>query len=263
MDAADATRRAGVSFTPARLALLLGAPVALALVSWIYLGLMIGDMALIPGMGQMMMPGRMFSPAPLFGLFLMWAVMMAAMMLPTALPMIVAYARMQAADRAGGAGWQPVFAFAGGYVLTWTGFSLVAALVQAGLTHLAFMSPMMMQAASGRLTGGILILAGAYQFTPLKQSCLRQCRTPLSFLMTEWRQGTWGALGMGWRHGLYCVGCCWALMALLFVGGVMNPAWIIAITAYVLIEKTLPGGGTLTKLTGLGMIGAGLWVMAG
>ncbi|MGJ8570166.1 MAG: DUF2182 domain-containing protein [Hoeflea sp.] len=253
--------RADLHLSPARLAGLLGGPVALALVSWVYLGMMIGDMSIIPGMAQMMMPGQMFSHAPLFGLFLMWAVMMAAMMLPTAAPMITAYARMQAGDRKRGAGFIPVFMFSGGYVLAWAAFSLAAALLQAGLTHLALMSSMMMNAGPGPLAGGILIMAGLYQFTPLKQACLSLCRTPLSFLMTEWRDGALGALQMGWRHGLFCIGCCWALMGLLFVGGVMNTGWIIAITLYVLIEKTVPGSEWLTKLTGLGMIGAGGWLM--
>lgn len=249
----------GVKFSPARLALLLGGPVALALASWIYLGLMIGDMSMIPGMAAMMMPGQMFMPMPLFGLLLMWAVMMAAMMLPTAAPMILAYARMQALDRSRGAGWMPVLLFSGGYVLAWAGFSAAAALFQAGLTHMALMSPMMMKAGSGPLAGGILIVAGVYQFTPLKQACLKLCRTPLSFLMTEWREGNLGALAMGWRHGLFCIGCCWALMGLLFVAGVMNTAWIVAITLYVLIEKTVPGSAGLSRLSGGAMIAAGAW----
>ena len=145
--------RAGVHITSARLGVLLGGPVALAVASWIYLGLMIGDMSMIPGMAAMMMPGNTFAAMPLFGLFLMWAVMMAAMMLPTAAPMIIAYARMHAVDRARGAGWQPVLLFAAGYVLAWAGFSLAAAVFQAGLTHMALMSPMMMKAGSGPRPG--------------------------------------------------------------------------------------------------------------
>jgi len=254
---------AGAHLTPARIAVLLGGPTVLALASWIYLGMMIGDMSIIPGMKAMMMPGMMFTPAPLAGLFLMWAVMMAAMMLPTAAPMIMAYARMQALDRARGAGWQPVWMFSGGYVVAWAGFSLAATLLQAGLTHLALMSPMMMKAGSGPLAGTILIAAGLYQFTPLKQACLSLCRTPLHFLMTEWRAGKIGALHMGWRHGLFCIGCCWALMALLFVTGVMNTAWIIAITLYVLIEKTVPRGKAFSRLAGAALTATGLWVLTG
>jgi predicted metal-binding membrane protein len=262
MDRAETLGRMGVAFTPAQLVTLLGAPVALALVSWVYLGMMIGDMTVIPGMAAMMMPGQIFLPAPLFGLFLMWVVMMAAMMLPTAMPMMIAYARMQAADRGRGVGWMPVMMFSGGYVMAWAAFSLVAALLQAGLTHLALMSPMMMKAASAPLAGAILLLAGLYQFTPLKQTCLTLCHTPLSFLMTQWRNGNRGALEMGWRHGLFCIGCCWALMGLLFVTGVMNTLWIIAIMLYVLIEKILPGAEIISKLTGLIMIATGVWLIA-
>ncbi|WP_162901600.1 DUF2182 domain-containing protein [Breoghania sp. L-A4] len=229
--------------------------------SGIYLAVMIGDMSTVPGMMTMMMAPQMLAPLPLFGLFLMWAVMMAAMMLPTALPMILAYTRMLGVNRR--AGWVPVFLFSGGYVLAWAGFSLAAAALQAALTHFALLSPMMMKVVAGPMAGGILIIAGLYQLTPLKQSCLRQCRSPISFLMTRWREGNWGALAMGWSHGLFCVGCCWALMGLLFVAGVMNPVWIIAITAYVLVEKIIPGGRRLSQLCGIGMTGLGLyWMLA-
>jgi predicted metal-binding membrane protein len=244
--------------TPARLALRLGGPTALAVASWVYLSVMINDMSTMPGMSAMMM--RVFSPMQFFELFLMWAVMMAAMMLPTAAPMITAYARMQGADRARGAGWLPVFAFSAGYVLAWAGFSLAAAGLQAGFTNLAIMSPMMMR-ATGPLAGAILVVAGLYQFSPVKHACLRQCRTPISFLMTQWREGSWGALGMGWRHGLFCVGCCWAMMGLLFVVGVMNAAWIIAITIYVLVEKIVPGAELLSKAVGVALVGMGLWTL--
>ncbi len=259
MQRVGSLRGAGAMLTPARLAMLLGAPVAVALGSWIYLGLMISDMSTIPGMSAMMMYPRAFTPEILFGLFLMWAIMMAAMMLPTAAPMIMAYTRMQASDRTRGASWWPVAAFSGGYVIAWAGFTLVAAVLQAGLTSLAFMSPMMMKMTLP-LASGTLVIAGLYQFSPLKRSCLQQCRTPMSFLMTQWHEGTWGALGMGWRHGLFCVGCCWALMGLLFVVGVMNTAWIIAITIYVLVEKMVPGSAVLSKLVGAVMVGLGIWI---
>jgi predicted metal-binding membrane protein len=247
--------------SPARLAVLVGGPTAITIGSWIYLAVMIDDMSAIPGMSSMMMNPQPFAPAQLFGLFLMWTVMMAAMMLPTAAPMIMAYARMQTTDRARGAGWWPVLAFSGGYVLAWVAFSLAASALQALLILLSFMSPMMMQTASGPLAGIILVTAGAYQFTPLKQSCLRQCQSPTSFLMTRWREGGWGALSMGGRHGLYCVGCCWALMGLLFVAGVMNAVWIVAITAYVLAEKIVPRGQRISWLTGACMLGVGLWIL--
>ena len=247
--------------SPAYLAIQLAGPVAVGLGSWIYLGLMIDDMGLIPGMPSMMMMSNAYDPVQLFGLFRMWAVMMAAMMLPTAIPMIMAYARMQASDRRSGAGSLPVFMFSGGYVVAWAVFSLAAAIMQAGLTNIALMSPMMMKTASEPLAGGILIVAGLYQLSPAKLSCLRQCRSPVSFLMTQWQDGKWGALIMGWRHGLFCVGCCWALMGLLFVAGVMNTVWIVAIMLYVLVEKVIPGGERLSSILGVSMIGFGLWII--
>lgn len=247
--------------SPARLAVLMAGPVALAGGAWIYLAVMIDDMSAIPGMSAMMMDSRPFAPVQFFGLFAMWSVMMAAMMLPTAAPMILAYSRMQSFDRARGEGWLPVVAFSGGYVLAWSGFSLAAAALQALLTDLSLMSPMM-QKVSGPVAGVVLLAAGIYQFTPLKQSCLRLCQTPMSFLMTRWRDGVPGALSMGIRHGLFCIGCCWALMGLLFVAGVMNAAWILGITAYVLIEKLVPPGRALPWTTGAVMIAAGLWTLA-
>lgn len=245
--------------SPPRLALLLGGPVAIALGCWIYLAVMIGDMSEIPGFSAMTMKPQMFNPVQLFGLFFMWTIMMAAMMLPTAVPMIMAYARMRAGERRRGAPRLSVLMFSGGYVAAWSAFSLGAALLQAWLTDLAFLSPMMMRVTPGPLAGAVLIAAGTYQFTPLKHACLRQCRTPIGFLMTQWRDGEWGAFAMGWRHGLFCVGCCWTLMGLLFVAGVMNPVWIVAITLYVLIEKIVPNSQTISKLAGAGMIGAGAW----
>lgn len=157
--------------------------------------------------------------------------------------------------------WLSVSTFAGGYVLAWSGFSLAAAGIQLALTSAAVLSPMMMKVMPGPVAASVLICVGVYQFTPLKQSCLRQCRTPIAFLMTQWREGDLGAVIMGWRHGLFCVGCCWALMALLFVAGVMNTVWIIAITLYVLIEKVVPNSQAISKLVGAGLIGLGLWTL--
>lgn len=254
-----------------RLALTLSGPIALVLLSWIYLAMMIGDMSILPGMGNMPAMAGMtdmkrqsgFDPLPLLGLFLMWSVMMAAMMLPTAMPMILSFARMQTADHQRGALVLSVFIFAGGYVAAWTGFSIAATLLQTGLGGLSLLSPKMMKVMSGPLAGGILILAGIYQFTPLKQACLRQCQSPIRFLMTQWREGSSGAFNMGLRHGAFCVGCCWALMALLFVTGVMNTVWIIAITAYVLMEKMIPHSALVSKGIGAGMIAMGIWFIVG
>ncbi|MDA3887338.1 MAG: DUF2182 domain-containing protein [Allgaiera sp.] len=245
----------------ARLSLLIAAPALVTLGSWGWLGLMIGDMSRIPGMASMMMAPHLISPGMVLGLFVMWAVMMAAMMLPTAAPMIVAYARMQAGDRATGSGWLPVAAFSAGYVIVWLVFSLGAAGLQAVLTGLALMSPMVMTSAAP-VSGALLIGAGLYQFSPLKQSCLRLCQSPMSFLLTRWQDGPRGALRMGLSHGAYCVGCCWALMGVLFAVGVMNTAWIVAITAYVLAEKVMPRSAVISKALGAGLFGFGLWILA-
>ena len=161
---------------------------------------------------------------------------------------------MRAAERGP---WASVLLFAGGYVATWSAFSAGATLVQGVLTELAYLTPITMKIAPGQLAGGVLIAAGVYQFLPAKQACLRQCRTPIGFLMTQWRDGDGGAFVMGWRHGLFGVGCCWALMGLLFVAGVMNALWIVALTVYVLIEKLAPYSNFVTGLLAFSLIGMG------
>jgi predicted metal-binding membrane protein len=137
-----------------------------------------------------------------------------------------------------------------GYIVVWTAFSLAAAALQFGLDHAQVLSPMM-SVTSRSVAGGVLIAAGVYQWTPLKQACLRHCRSPLDFLMTEWREGRVGALNMGLRHGAYCLGCCWMLMLLLFVGGIMSIAWIAAVAAFILIEKVSPAGHWIGRVTGV------------
>jgi predicted metal-binding membrane protein len=185
----------------------------------------------------------------------MWAVMMVAMMLPSAAPMILLYGTMAnrrqlKGDPAVGAG-----VFGLGYILVWTAFSLAAVALQIGLDHAHLLSPVMR--ASRSVAGGVLIAAGLYQWTPLKQACLRHCRSPLEFLATEWREGRIGALKMGLRHGAFCLGCCWMLMLLLFVGGVMNIAWIAAVAAFVLVEKVSPAGPSIGRITGLLLVTSG------
>ena len=194
-------------------------------------------------------------------IFLMWAVMMIAMMLPSALPTILIFHRAIRNDSKVGSPSRRMFAFAAGYLLAWFGFSAGATLLQWGLAEAALLSPMMVS-ASPWLGGAILIVAGIYQWTPIKSACLRQCRSPLAFFMEHWRPGMPRALPLGLRHGLYCVGCCWALMLLLFVGGVMSLLWIAAITAFVLIEKLAPVGVQGGRLSGVALVVAGVWVMA-
>lgn len=192
--------------------------------------------------------------------FLMWVVMMVAMMTPSATPMILMFARVNRQRQAEQTPIPATVVFVLGYLLAWSSFSVGATLVQWGLHSAALLSAEMISATP--LLGGILlILAGVYQFTPLKHACLSRCRTPLGFLMTEWRDRTKGALIMGVRHGLYCVGCCWLLMTLLFVAGVMNLLWVALIAGYVLVEKVVPAGQWVSRAIGLLTVGWGVWLL--
>jgi predicted metal-binding membrane protein len=179
----------------------------------------------------------------------MWAVMMAAMMLPSAAPLLLLFS---AVTRKRGARGTPVVStamFLLGYLLAWGGFSLLAAAAQWGLHTLMLLSPG--SAVANPLLGGVILAAaGAYQFTPLKRACLVHCQSPLEFLLTRWREGAGGALRMGLRHGAYCLGCCWVLMALLFVGGVMNLAWAALIAGFVVLEKVVARGMLVSRLAG-------------
>jgi predicted metal-binding membrane protein len=167
----------------------------------------------------------------------MWAVMMAGMMLPSAAPMISAYSTTISSDSGGPEGSTGLFV--AGYLVAWSAFASVATGAQWVLHDAALVSPMGVS-TSTRLGGFLLLAAGVYQFSGVKEACLRQCRTPLGFLLNEWRPGRRGAVVMGLRHGTFCVGCCWALMALLFVLGVMNLWWIALVAAFVLLEKVVP-----------------------
>lgn len=194
--------------------------------------------------------------------FAMWAVMMVAMMTPSAAPMVLVFDRVSRERYRGGRVFLPTVLFLLGYLLVWTAFSAAATLVEWRLHDAAWLSPTL-AATRPVLIGGLLVAAGIYQLTPLKTSCLGRCRTPLGFLLTEWREGLRGAGVMGVRHGAFCVGCCWLLMALLFVAGVMNLLWVAAIAAYVLFEKLVPGGHWLGRAFGLLAVGWGVWVLAG
>lgn len=195
-------------------------------------------------------------------LFIMWTVMMVAMMLPSATPMILLFRTVAERRRSRGGSHTSTAVFVLGYVLAWTGFSALATAAQWGLHRAALLSPMMVSTSSV-LGGLLLITAGLYQWTPLKGACLTSCRSPLGWLTTEWREGTRGALVMGLRHGGYCVGCCWALMALLFVAGVMNLLWVAALAVLVLLEKTLPRGIQVARALGVLMAAWGGWLLVG
>jgi predicted metal-binding membrane protein len=192
--------------------------------------------------------------------FVMWAVMMTGMMIPTALPVLLLFAGAHT-RRAQGRVPLAVLLFGLGYITVWLGFSACAAMAQWALHEAALLSPAM--AASSRpLAGAILIAAGAYQLTPLKGGCLTQCQSPWGFLMSQWRDGAWGALRMGSRHGVFCLGCCWALMGVLFVAGIMNLVWIAVLTAFVLAEKIGPAGARVARAGGALLIVLGVILVA-
>ena len=225
---------------------------ALSLVGWGMLAWIAFDMG--HPLAQLTMPmSSAWQLDNLLAVWCMWAVMMAAMMLPSALPMVLAFVAL--CRRNGETARSRSFVVA--YLLVWFAFSMVATGLQWVLQAAGWVNPMIVS-TSATLTGVLLLVAGAYQFSPLKHICLANCRTPMGFLIGEWRGGTSGAFVMGLRHGLFCLGCCWALMALLFVGGVMNLAWIAALTIAVAIEKLMPQGQHLATLLGLGLIAAGL-----
>jgi predicted metal-binding membrane protein len=193
----------------------------------------------------------------------MWAVMMAAMMLPSATPMILTYATLVRRMRRDRDGHPEIAIFVLGYLLVWCAFSVLATALQWGLEHLALLSPMLVS-SSHRLGGGLLLIAGLYQLLPVKEFCLKHCQSPFQFLTRRWRSGRTGALSMGLMHGAYCVGCCWALMLLLFVGGVMNLLWVALIAAFVLLEKVIPRSWTFGRwISGGGLLAAGLLLFSG
>jgi predicted metal-binding membrane protein len=191
----------------------------------------------------------------------MWVVMMAAMMVPTAAPMTVLFARFVRARDATARAVLPTALLLLGYVLAWSLFGAVAAGLQVGLERCAVMSPMAMKFERPAVGGAVLLGAGLFQWTPWKRACLHRCRSPIGFLMTAWRDGSLGALRMGLHHGLYCMGCCWAMMLLLFALGAMNLAWIGALTALVLLEKLAPRGDALARVAGIAMAAGGVWMV--
>jgi predicted metal-binding membrane protein len=190
-------------------------------------------------------------------IFGMWAVMMAGMMLPSAAPTLLLYARIVRSDVRLHSPLRRVYIFACGYVLAWWGFSLLATLLQWQLAAAAALTPMM-RLHSAMFGAALLLLAGMYQWMPFKQRCLERCHAPAEFIAANWQPGRRGALHLGWRHGLYCLGCCWALMLLLFVGGVMNLTWIVALTLAVLLEKLAPFGAQAGRLSGALLVAAAI-----
>ena len=238
-----------------------GCLAAIVVLAWVYL------LHTKMTMPEMDMPGMVMVDVQKWGaitvllLFVMWAVMMVAMMLPSATPMILAFLTVNQGRQAAALPFVPVTIFILGYLAVWTAFSVLATLAEWGLHQAALLSTTM-TATSPALNGGLLIAAGIFQWTPLKRACLTGCRSPLTFLMSEWRDGTAGAFIMGVRHGTFCVGCCWFLMALLFVAGVMNLLWVAVIALFVLAEKILPKGDLLARVAGVALVIAGAAMVA-
>jgi predicted metal-binding membrane protein len=233
--------------------------VLLPLVSWLWIVVMARDMyGPMTGASAWMMTLE-WDVRHVLLLWTMWAVMMIGMMLPSATPFVLLYgaAARRSAHRTAA---RDIYALAAGYLVVWTVFSLGATALQRALATLLLVSPMM-ELTSARLGATFLLVAGIYQLTPVKQACLRACQSPFGFLMSRWRDGAFGAFRLGLEHGVHCMGCCWALMLLLFAGGVMNLTVIAALTAFVAFEKLVPLGAHGPRLSGVLLIAAGLWML--
>jgi predicted metal-binding membrane protein len=230
--------------------------------AWIYLIRAAASMA-DPGMSMEVVRIRAWETGDFVLVFLMWAIMMVGMMVPSTAPTTMVYAAVARKAERQGAAVAPVMFFVSGYIAVWTLFSVFATTAQWALDQAALLSPMMV-ATSPLVGAGLLVAAGVYQITPLKLACLKHCQSPVHFISGHWRSGTGGAFRMGLDHGIFCVGCCWVLMGLLFLGGVMNLLWIAAIAIFVFAEKMVPirHAQSASRVTGAAMIlvGAALLV---
>ena len=232
---------------------------------WSYLAHLVLDMNM--GISEMPMESSMsmlqihpWSAVDFWLMFVMWAVMMVGMMLPSATPMILFFSAFNRKLREQGHPFVRAGVFISGYLIMWSVFSVAAVLLQWQFDQAALLSPMMVS-TSPMLGGVILIAAGVFQLTPLKHVCLKHCRSPVQFISSSWRKGTSGALIMGLQHGTYCLGCCWVLMLLLFFGGVMNLLWIGVLSIFVLLEKVLPAGVAFGRISGFLLLITGLLVI--
>jgi predicted metal-binding membrane protein len=220
------------------------------------------SMTAASGMSMLAPALKAWTAADFAFMFAMWSVMMIGMMTPSAAPMILLYARVGRQPAAQQKPFAATGFFASGYLLAWATFSLVATFGQYVLDRAALLSPTM--TLTDTVLGGIvLIAAGVFQWTSAKSACLTHCQSPLHFVLRHgFRADAAGSLALGFRHGLYCVGCCWALMALLFVGGIMNVLWIAGLTVFVLLEKLVPAGRVISRLAGAALVAAGAWLLA-
>lgn len=243
--------------------------VLIVALAWIYLLDMATDMssAQMDMASGMEMPVGMEMPAPLpgpqefFYLFLMWSIMMVAMMLPSAIPMMITFLAFEQRRQAAGRPTIRALLFVVGYIFAWLGFCLLTTVAQWTLRNTMMSADMAL--INTTMSATILLGAGLYQWSAVKDKCLTNCRTPLSFIMNHWREGRWGAVRMGLAHGSYCVGCCWLLMALLFVSGVMSLFWITLLMIFVILEKLVPKGDVLGRVFGILLVSGGLLMMVG
>ena len=236
--------------------------IGLTALAWGYLFYVAQEMGgMDPGM--MMVQMRSWTAADFGFMFLMWAVMMVGMMVPTAAPMVLLFATNSRRLREQQQPYVPTVVFLSGYVVVWSGFAVTATLGNWALHVNDLMSSMMGKSANIYLGGGLLIAAGLFQLSPLKYVCLKHCRSPLSFLTNDWREGAWGAFTMGLHHGAFCLGCCWVLMGLLFVLGIMNLLWIAVLAAFVLLEKVAPAGQYVGMAAGVLLVIWGVLLISG
>ncbi len=230
-------------------------------ISWAYMLYMAWGMS---EAGEHMTMGCLMNWAPrdIAHLFIMWTIMMTAMMFPSATPMILIFTSFNGRQRETERALMPVGLFVLGYFFVWTSYSVLAATAQWGLHATTLLSHNLI-ISSPALGGVLLVAAGIFQWTPFRDACMSKCRSPLGFLMAEWREGRLGALIMGLKHGLNCVGCCWLLMLLSFVLGVMNLLWMAGLTIFMLVEKAYPGSQWVSRTSGMILILWGVWVTAG
>jgi predicted metal-binding membrane protein len=230
------------------------AALALVAATGLFATLRLGDM--------LMMPSAFAGGAIVYPLllFIMWWTMMMAMMLPSAAPAILTFGAISRKLAEKGAPAVPLAVFVAGYAAIWTSFAAAAVALQLLLSQTIALS-MMMAVTSAVVGGGLLVAAGLYQMSPLKSACLRKCQMPMMYFARNWQRGYLGALRMGLSHGLYCLGCCWVLMGLLFYGGVMELRWIVGLALYVAAEKLIPAGNRLSHFTGILLIGWGAWTV--
>ncbi len=234
-----------------RLVVLLGLG-GISVIAWVYTIMLSSD----PGHGahaNIFAEPRAWTGTDLAMTFGMWTVMMLAMMLPTTAPMVLSLAKISRDKSAARSPVAPATGFLVGYAIVMMAFSLVAAVAQWGF-HQATWTSMAGESTNRVFASAVLLAAGGYQFTRLKDACLHRCRSPLWFLMTQWRPGSVGGMKMGIAHGRFCIGCCWALMALMFVGGSMNLLWTAGLALFMLTEKALPAGRAVGRIAGAGLV---------